>query len=309
MPKVDSVASLITAVGSKDMTKAKAIIQQMISHERYSNKENAARKLEIAFNRWPEVMSMTELPRNLRGMMWEQTEASNLSDLYLDKSVRDGVEQFINERENAELLRGAHLPVSNCILLAGPPGNGKTTLASAVANKLGLPFLVVKMHMLIDSHVGETGRNVGAIFEHAINNECVLFLDEFDAIGTARQKEPGSATREFNNIVNTLLVNMDRLPDASVLIVATNMKDAIDEAILRRFDTKIWLDKPTLDEIELYVDDYQNAHSVDLTAIRTRDLYGESWSAIERLCVQEHKKIIIGGNHAEWVGKQRGFAI
>ncbi len=314
MPKVESVAALVRAIGEKNHARMRTIVEQMIAHERSANKTTSAEKLEYALRSWPNVLQMVELPSNIKSLVWPEDSTTTLLDVYLDDEVANGVNMFIRERINHSLIHDAGLPVRKSLLLAGPPGNGKTSLASALANELGLQLISVKMHSLIDSHMGESSRNIGKVFEYAMMNDCLLFIDEFDAVGSQRVKGADNSGREYNNIVTTLLTNIDRFPDSGVLIAATNMPDGIDQAIQRRFDVKLWLGNPSATHIKKYISKYQNEHNIclrDSLPELVSKLEGSPWSAVESACIDIHKELILGQppSTANWVGMQSGLAI
>ncbi len=311
MPKIDAVVNLIRAIGANDQSLMKKIVEQMIANERESNHKTSAQKLEYALRNWPIVLK--ELPHNLKNIVWPETNVRKLSELLLDHSILSSIEFLLRERNSFERLHEAGLSVRKSILLAGPPGNGKTSLASALANELGLQFISVKMHGLIDSHLGESGRNIGQVFDFASTNECLLFIDEIDAIGSKRGGNNG-AEKEYNNIVTILLANMDRLPDSCLLIAATNMPDAIDPAIRRRFDLKVWLNSPNDAQIERYISQYENCRRINFE-IPIEDmvtsLHGKPWSEIELVCMDQHKKQILGEQvmTSDWIGRHQELAI
>lgn len=313
MPKVEYVASLIRSIGAKDYTAARRLIEQMIAYERSANRERAATILENALRSWPNVIQMTELPHSIKNLVWPESTYRKLEELYLDEAIRVGIRKFIHERRNYDVIHEAGLPVRKSIFLAGPPGNGKTSLVSALAHELSLPFLSVKMHSLIDSHLGESSRNIGKVFEYAMMNDCLLFIDEFDAIGSQRIKAAENSGKEYNNIVTTLLTNMDRFPDSSVLVVATNMPDVIDPAIQRRFDLKAWLGNPSLVDIEKYILGYQSKHQINFkesTQTLAIKLESQPWSVVEQTCMELHKELILGEKaETGWIGKQTSLAI
>lgn len=86
------------------------------------------------------------------------------------------------EQHRADLLRSYSLEPRHRVLLAGPPGNGKTTLAEALAHALCVPMLVVRYEAVIGSYLGETAQHIAHVFEEARSRHCVLFLDEFDEL-------------------------------------------------------------------------------------------------------------------------------
>ena len=313
MPKVNSVTRLIYDIANKDYDAARRTISIMIDDERKGNKVNAARQLENALQRWPNMMTLTELPHHLKNFVWPDTNVKSLSEIYLDEDVNLALQKFIRERRHAEKLSEAGLSARKSILLGGPPGNGKTTLASALARELELPLISTKMHGLVESHLGESSRNIGKIFEYAMMNRCVLFIDEFDAIGTQRGHTGESAGKELNGIVTTLLTNIDRLPDSSVFVAATNIQDAIDPALQRRFDLKLWLDHPDQSRIAEYVAEYQVKQGIRFsreTPAMVADLIGKPWSVVEQMCLDLHKELILGElPDMEWIGKQASMVI
>ena len=134
------------------------------------------------------------------------------------------------------------MPFNMSLLLYGPPGCGKTSIAYYLAHRLGLPLVTARLDALISSLLGNTAKNLRRVFDFANRQPCVLFLDEFDAIAKARddQHELG----ELKRVVNSLLQNMDTYCQHGVLIAATNHQELLDDAIWRRFQTVIEVPKP-----------------------------------------------------------------
>ncbi len=126
---------------------------------------------------------------------------------------------------------------------AGPPGTGKTICAEAIAHALGRPLLVVRYAELESMWMGETSKNVAAIFRTARDEDAVLFFDEADAIAARRSTSVDSgAQRESNSVVNVLLQELDRY--TGVVIFATNLAANFDPAFERRIRTHILFELP-----------------------------------------------------------------
>ena len=136
------------------------------------------------------------------------------------------------------------------ILLEGPPGNGKTMLAQAIATETDVNFIAVNASDLTNKYIGETGKSIRRFFDEAKRNApCVLFIDEIDAIGSKRTESTEYAVdKEFNGIINTLLTKLDGITDSEgvTVIAATNMASSLDAALVRpgRFDKHFYIPNP-----------------------------------------------------------------
>uniref|UniRef100_A0A669F2T3 Nuclear VCP like n=1 Tax=Oreochromis niloticus TaxID=8128 RepID=A0A669F2T3_ORENI len=145
-----------------------------------------------------------------------------------------------------EQFRALGLSAPSGVLLAGPPGCGKTLLAKAVANESGLNFISVKGPELLNMYVGESERAVRQVFQRGRNSApCVIFFDEIDALCPRRSgHESGASVR----VVNQLLTEMDGLESRRQVFImaATNRPDIIDPAILRpgRLDKTLYVGLP-----------------------------------------------------------------
>lgn len=145
-----------------------------------------------------------------------------------------------------EKFKALGLNAPSGVLLAGPPGCGKTLLAKAVANESGLNFISVKGPELLNMYVGESERAVRQVFQRGRNSApCVIFFDEIDALCPRRSgHESGASVR----VVNQLLTEMDGLETRRqvYIMAATNRPDIIDPAILRpgRLDKTLYVGLP-----------------------------------------------------------------
>jgi SpoVK/Ycf46/Vps4 family AAA+-type ATPase len=132
---------------------------------------------------------------------------------------------------------------------AGPSGTGKTICAEAIANHLGKRLLLVRYAELESMWVGETPKNVAAIFRMAQEEDAVLFFDEADAIAARRSTDVSQgAQRESNTTVNVLLQELERFD--GVVIFATNLAANFDPAFERRIRTHVLFELPDTAERE-----------------------------------------------------------
>ena len=167
----------------------------------------------------------------------------SLSELILPDAVRDLCRELIEEQLRTELLQSHGIEPRNRVMLVGPPGNGKTTLAEGIAEALSVPLFVVRYDGLIGSFLGETATRLRHLFDHARSRRCVLFFDEFDTVG----KERGDAheTGEIKRVVSSLLMQIDSLPSHVVAVAASNHPELLDRAVWRRFQVRVELPTPT----------------------------------------------------------------
>ncbi len=174
-----------------------------------------------------------------------------LSDLILPALAEQACRELVEEQHRADLLRSHGLEPRHRVLLAGPPGNGKTSLAEALASELMVPLLVVRYEGLIASYLGETALRMARLFQYVRTRRCVLFFDEFDVVG----KERGDVheTGEIKRVVSSLLLQVDALPSYVVVATATNHPELLDRAVWRRFQLRLDLPAPSLEQAETWL--------------------------------------------------------
>lgn len=168
------------------------------------------------------------------------------------------------------------------MLLAGPPGNGKTSLAEAIADALNAPFLIVRYEAVIGSYLGETAQRIEQVFELARSRQCVMFFDEFDAIG----KERGDLheTGEIKRVVSSLLLQIDALPSYVVVVTASNHPELLDRAVWRRFQIRLELPRPRQGQVEEWFRRFEKrtGHTLGISPRRlAQSLKGLSFAEVE----------------------------
>ena len=224
----------------------------------------------------------------------EVTPVRVLEDLILPAEAEEAVRELVAEQHRADLLRSYGLEPRHRVLLAGPPGNGKTTLAEAMAEALVSPLLVVRYEAVIGSYLGETAQRIAQVFEHARSRRCVLFFDEFDSVG----KERGDIheTGEIKRVVSALLLQIDALPSHTVIVAASNHPELLDHAAWRRFEIRLELPPPRQGQIELWFKRFQekHGHSLGLTPRSlAQRLHGLSYAEVEQFGTDVLRKIVL----------------
>jgi SpoVK/Ycf46/Vps4 family AAA+-type ATPase len=180
-----------------------------------------------------------------------------LDDVILPPATRRSLEQALVHVTRHDLVfttwgLGERHPTSLALAFnfAGPPGTGKTICAEAIAHALGARLLVVRYSQVESMWMGETAKNVAAVFRLARKERAVLFFDEADAIASRRSASLDQAfARESNAVVNVLLQELERF--TGVVVFATNLAANFDPAFERRIRTHILFEMPGVREREL----------------------------------------------------------
>jgi len=212
-----------------------------------------------------------------------------LNELIISPVLHEQIDVILNEYRALQILQANNLRARQKLLLAGPPGCGKTLCAEVIASELGLPLIYTRFDAVISSYLGETAANLRKVFEYAQRGTWVVFFDEFDAIGKSREDVEDHG--ELKRVVNTFLQLLDNFESDSIFIAATNHERLLDRALWRRFDDILFFDKPTADQIRKLID-------IKLSSVRHGDLnidsfvdrmVGWSHADVERVCFEAIK--------------------
>ncbi|MES2036673.1 MAG: ATP-binding protein [Pseudomonadota bacterium] len=235
------------------------------------------------------------LPERIAELVYNVPAKRRLDDLFLQPEIVEEVNEFIYEYAHSSLLRANSLEPRHTILLVGPPGNGKTSLAEAFATELSLPLLSIRYDAIVDSFLGETSNRLRKLIDYATLNPCVLFFDEFDAVG--KERNDAQETGEIKRVVSSLLVQMDHLPSHTLVVCATNHPELLDRAVWRRFELKLEIDRPDRLQLEKWFTRFsQSLNDTNLGV--TPDEFatymdGENMSSVEAFTLDVRRKIIL----------------
>ncbi len=169
------------------------------------------------------------------------------------------IEEIVEFLKNPERYTELGAKIPRGALLVGPPGTGKTLLAKAVAGEANVPFLSMSGSDFVEMFVGVGAARVRDLFKQAKDKApCIVFIDEIDAVGRARGKNPNMGSNdERENTLNQMLTEMDGFGSNNgvIILAATNRADILDKALMRpgRFDRQIYVDLPELsDRVEIF---------------------------------------------------------
>ena len=223
------------------------------------------------------------------------------------QEVQEIVDFLKNPGKYTEL--GGKIPKG--ALLVGPPGTGKTLLAKAVAGEAGVPFFSMSGSDFVEMFVGVGASRVRDLFRQAKEKSpCIIFIDEIDAVGRARSKNPSmGGNDERENTLNALLTEMDGFGTNSgvIILAATNRADMLDSALLRagRFDRQIHVDLPDLNErkdiFKVHLRPVKTDDTLDIDFL-ARQTPGFSGADIANVC--NEAALIAARHNSKTVSKQ-----
>ncbi|MBQ5574083.1 MAG: ATP-dependent zinc metalloprotease FtsH, partial [Bacteroidaceae bacterium] len=191
-----------------------------------------------------------------KAKLFEKGQANRImfKDVAGQDEAKEEVQEIVEFLKNPKKYTDLGGKIPKGALLVGPPGTGKTLLAKAVAGEADVPFFSLSGSDFVEMFVGVGASRVRDLFRQAKEKSpCIIFIDEIDAIGRARGKNPAmGGNDERENTLNQLLTEMDGFGTNSgvIILAATNRVDILDKALLRagRFDRQIHLDLPNLNE-------------------------------------------------------------
>lgn len=225
-----NIKELIKSVADNNLEKAKTYAEIIISNETAKSNQYFCKTIK---NRLETQHNFIELPYYIKGIL-KMEDVSNFNEnrYYLTDREKDIFTQIAMAKNTNEKLSEMRIKYLNTTLLYGESGTGKTTFGKYVAYKLGMPFAYLNFAQCISSYLGATSKNIEKVFDYISKQKCVLMLDEIDAIGIKRGKED---LGEMSRIVIGLMQSFDLLENDLIIIGATNRRDMIDEALIRRF--------------------------------------------------------------------------
>lgn len=259
MARSDLLLNLVRAGTSGDQQLFRKVVEALVAEER-------GKKHDVLADRLAQLLQSTSngtrhLNGSLNGAPYAATKPNELwaervpqrgfEDLLLPEVVASACRELVEEQQRSDLLRSYNLVPRNRVLLAGEPGNGKTSLAEGLAHALVVPLVVARYEGLVGSYLGETATRIKRLFEHAKTRACVLFFDEFDAIG--KERGDTQETGEIKRVVSSLLLQIDELPPYVVVVSATNHPELLDRAVWRRFQLRLELPRPAQAQAEEFL--------------------------------------------------------
>jgi len=311
MARADLLCDVIKYGLNNDVVNFRKAAEAICAEERSNQHGVLANKIEDMLrisSKNPAKDAIAPPARNGNGdnIVFERIPEKKLAQLLLPQKIIDNCNELIEEHMRADLLRSHGLEPRNRILLIGPPGNGKTSLAEAIAEALMLPLLTVRYESLVGAYLGETASRLCKLFDYAKTRQCVLFFDEFETIG----KERGDTheTGEIKRVVSSLLLQIDALPSYVIAIAATNHESLLDKAAWRRFQMRMELPKPSRADLEKWFTLFEKRNSYNgftfglASSTLAKKLLGRSYAEAEEFGLSVYRQFILrlpDGNPAD----------
>ncbi|KAF3983521.1 MAG: ATP-binding protein [Methylococcales symbiont of Hymedesmia sp. n. MRB-2018] len=295
MAQADLLVNLVKNASNGDQLGVRKIAQNLIQEEKNKGHRILADRLIEALK--PTVKkSINKISNNNSNadLYFETTPERGLNSLVLPDKIREQIQELVEEQHRSELLHSYNLRARNSLLFAGPPGNGKTTLAEALAHELMYPLLVVRYENLVGSYLGETSGRLKSVLDYAKTMRCVLFFDEFETL--AKERGDTHETGEIKRVVSSLLLQLDSLPDYVVVVTASNHPELLDRAVWRRFQVRVELPLPTRTQLTDFITQISKRCNVEFgLAAETiaKHLKGLNFAEAEEFCLGIVRKAIL----------------
>lgn len=248
--------NLVKYVAENNLSKAKqAALACCIEDKTQKNSHYVQKYQSMLQNKG---LNMMELPYNIMSF----ATMEDLSMVFLENRY------YLTKREEklfftiqsmykvSNILMEKRIPYLNATLLYGESGCGKTEFSKYVAYKMQMPYLYVNFSKMIDSHLGESAKNLSNLFAFINQQQCVVMLDELDSLAIRREYGSDAPSSEIARTTTCLLQLLDTVTNDHIILAATNLKHQIDLAVLRRFTKKHEIQRLNIEEKRTFIIQY-----------------------------------------------------
>lgn len=300
MAQADLLVNILKTATAGDQVAMRKYAEELIQNERNKGHRILAERMTKALrpnsaqsNRFQHMQSTNNHSQS-KDLIYQMVPDRKLDDLVLANDTRDQVMEVVREQHRADVLHAHNLRARNRLLFTGPPGNGKTALAEALAYELMYPLIVIRYEALIGSYLGETASRLKSVIDYAKTLKCVLFLDEFEILG--KDRGDTHETGEIKRVVSSLLLQLDDLPDYVVVIAASNHPELLDKAVWRRFQVRLALPMPTTKQLTGFVSSIEKRCNIKFgiaPATIAEHLRGVNFSEAEEFCLSVVRQAVL----------------
>lgn len=295
MAQNDRIIALLNAHYQDDSEGFNTIALQLAAAEARAGHALAAQEIRRIVDQCrntSKVLRMNFMNPALSESVVEELSLYALDDLVVADEIRTKIARTILEYQEHELLMRNGLQNRSRLLFGGPSGTGKTMTASVIANETGLPLYVVQLEKIVSRFLGSSSAKLAELFQVISTTPGVYLFDEFDAIGTERERD--NEVGEMRRILNSFLKLTEQPLKRSIVIAATNDMKVLDKALFRRFDDVVLFQLPTHEEIVILLkkklEKRVNAKTLENVA---QELEGYSHAVVCAVCDDAIKTSIL----------------
>lgn len=297
MSRTADLARLFAAVAHGDLHRARALATDIAEAEDRAGKPGAALSLRKALTTRngardadaPLASAAAVMPDLLTPL-----PPAAMADVRLTAPRRRLLAEVVNEHRHRGALQANGLEPRSKLFFHGPPGCGKTLAARALATELGLPAFVVRFDTLLGAYLGQTSLRLRETFQFAASQQCVLLLDEIDAVGRTRGK--ATDIGELDRVVISLMQQLDLVHPAGIVIAASNVPDELDPALRRRFDLALEFPVPSASALTEYTRKAARARGIPIVnGISHKLASAKTFAEAEQILVDEHRRLVLRG--------------
>lgn len=309
MAAADQIKSLINSYVEGDDARFFGTAMQIAASEARQGHTTVAQELKKLIDKAkkersdayliePKTVPFSGPKRDLKELIEVFHPRIKFNDMVLAPQVKEIFNALLNEQSQWQLLQKHNLSPKRKLLLKGSPGTGKTMSAQAIAGELNLAVYIIRLDGLMSKYMGESIAKLRMIFDAMQDHRAVYLFDEFDSIGSHRDK--GQDVGEIKRVLNSFLVNIEKDTSNSVIIAATNLPESLDKALFRRFDEIIDFPLPDQDEIirtiKKSVRTFTFSKKVNYHEIAEK-ADGLNFSDIVKACEETIKDMLLSGAH------------
>lgn len=320
MAASDQIKSLIQSFGEGDESRFFTTAMQIAASEARQGHTSFAQELKQLIEKAKKERSLSSISpgkvvplsapkRELNELIEVFQPKIKMADMVLAPEVKDALNKLITEQRKWEVLRKHNLSPRKKLLLIGPPGTGKTMTAQALAGELGIAVYIIRLDGLMSKFMGESIAKLRLIFDTMQDHRAVYLFDEFDSIGSHRNQSQDVG--EIKRVLNSFLINIEKDQSNSIIIAATNLPEALDKALFRRFDDVISYTLPDEDQIIEIIKKSTRGfsfskkstlqHAVELAK-------GLSNADVTKACEETIKEMILSGNDKlDWMQLEKSI--
>ena len=301
MARSDLLSDLVSHGMSGDRARFIKTVEALIAEERGKKHLVLADRLSELLSTPPRanengrVANTYTFEQRANDLYQEVIPSRTLQDLLLPPDVHTVINEVVAEHHRVDLLRSYSLEPRNRLLFIGSPGNGKTSLAEALAESLMVPLLRVRYDGIVGAYLGETAVRLRRLLDAARTRKCVLFFDEFETL--AKERGDTHETGEIKRVVSSLLLQIDDLPSHVIVVGATNHPELLDRAVWRRFQVRVELPMPTRSRLADWFARFEKrlkqplGYSPDTLA---KKLFGANFAEAEEFATSVMRQYVLG---------------